>query len=167
MLRRALVYWGLAASLGACGFELRGQATLPPSMASTYIAGQQAPGSPPSSLALALARALKVNGINIVDKPESATARLLILDEDYRRRILATGDNGVVREYQLEYWVEFALADGNGAPLTAKQQLRVARDILYNEADVLGRVAGEELARTELIEQAAAAMLRRIQALSL
>ena len=96
--------------LAGCGFQLRGQARqLPAEMATTFI-DYSALGniSPADPLARRLRQSLIGNGINVVDSPQAASARLQILSADYRRRTLASGRRGAVREYRLSYQLRFA-----------------------------------------------------------
>lgn len=152
--------------LDGCGFHLRGQATLPPEMAVTYIQATTANNRQPSPLIATLRRTLTANGVQITDSPETATAHLVILDENNRRRTLATGEAGAIREYSLEYLVEFLVKRPQGEVLISRQQVNATGNILYDETQVLGRIAGEQITLRELINDAAASILRRIQALS-
>ena len=163
---RALVLLSLVFTLSSCGFAPRGALQLPAEMAFSYIDDGRPADSPPSALKLALARTLDANGVVVTATLKAAKARLLILRDDYRRRILATGQSGQVREFNLTYEVAFLVNLADGRSLIKQDTVRITRDILYDETQVLGRVAGEELAREEMIRDAARAILRRLQAQS-
>lgn len=152
--------------LSDCGFRLRGQFELPEVMAFTYIDMRRPPNTPPSPLATAVASALRVNGVSVTEKPEQAGARLLILNETYQRRAIAAGGQGEVREYDLNYNVNFMVTLKDGKPLISEENIRITRDILYDESQVLGRVEGEEITRREMVTEAAQAILRRLQAVA-
>lgn len=156
----------LLAALAGCGFHLRGQADLPPAMAATYIDIPQAPGSPPSNLKPVLRRILEANGITVTDAPETATARLEVLAENARSRTIATDERGNVRETTLVYEVLYQVRTADGGELIPPDQVRLTRDILYPETEVLGRFEGEQLALRDMLDDAAYAIVRRIQALS-
>ncbi|MFO1351410.1 MAG: LPS assembly lipoprotein LptE [Gammaproteobacteria bacterium] len=165
---RPLALLGVVCALTACGFHLRGQATLPPAMAATYIdaSGQRSPNAPPSSLATELARALQANGATIAAAPTAATARLVITKENYQRRTLATGAQGDVREYSITYQVEYLVNNADGSALVPLSTASASQDIIYNEIQVLGRVEGEQLAFQQLQREVVQAILRRLAAAS-
>lgn len=158
----------LALALSACGFKLRGQAALPSVMALTYIdVGSAGIPGERSQLVTEISRGLKSSGVVVVDRAQDASARLLLQNIDYRRRALAANRTGAVREYNLEYIVSFSVFDAQDKPFIDTQQIRVSRDTLYDETQVLGSVAGEQIAIDGMIRDAAAAVLRRIQTVSM
>ena len=151
--------------LHACGFQLRGQADLPSALAVTYIDVNQSANVPPSELAQALKRALVSNGNMVVDDPQTATATLKILGESQARRTIATGPQGDVREYELNYVVAYNVTLADGSILMPKDTIRITRDVLYAESQVLGREAGEEIIKRDMISDAAFSIIRRLQAI--
>lgn len=153
----------LGAALGGCGFQLRGQANLPPEMARTYI--KIGPGAGPD-LATGLRRALTTNGVTVVDDPKAATATLEVSNEAVRRRVIVKGPGGTAQEYELYYDVTAAVTRANGTPLLPAETFHQSRDLQYDEAAVLGRDSGETLARRDMRQDAAWALLRRLQALA-
>ena len=152
--------------LTACGFQLRGQAQLPPAMAVTYIASNTPSSAPPSELERTLRLVLETNGVTVTDDSQAATATIAILGESESRRTLATGPNGEVREYTLNYIVDYAVRLADGAELIPKDTLRVSRDVLYDEAQVLGRAAGETITMRDMIYDVAYSIIRRLQAVN-
>ncbi|NJN45258.1 MAG: hypothetical protein HC808_00740 [Candidatus Competibacteraceae bacterium] len=149
--------------LVGCGFQLRGQAQLPPEMAVTYINTGRSPSEPPSALGLALRLALETNGVVVTSDPAEAQANLVILREAVRRRTLAAGTRGEVREYTLTYTVDYMVTLADGSPLLAQETVALSRDLLYAEADVLGREAGEEIILNDLRTDIARSVLLRLQ----
>lgn len=162
---RTLLLCGLLLALSACGFQLRGQAELPPAMDTTHIDTRRPPGARPSELAPVLGRILEANGVVLSDDPETAGARLEILLESGRSRTLASDERGDVRETTLIYEVHYRVLDAAGEVLIPADRVLLTRDILYAERDVLGRQEGEQLALRDLRTDAAYAIVRRIQAL--
>ena len=163
---RILLLLIIILSLVDCGFRLRGQFQLPDAMSFTYIDARRPANTPPSLLAAEMANALRVNGGVVTERPEQAGARLLILNETYQRRAIAAGGQGEVREYDLNYDVNFMVTLKGGKPLVTEENVRITRDILYDESQVLGRVEGEELTRREMVGEAARAIMRRLQAVA-
>lgn len=160
--RLFLCCW-LVSLLAGCGFHLRGQADLPMDLA-MHIQDSTAPGEPPSRLRRELERILVTNGVTVTDDPEAADAVLKILREDLRRRTIATGPDGEIREYELRYTVDYALTRPDGQDSISQDTISVARDLLYSEARVLGRTAGEQITIRDMTSDLAYSILRRVQA---
>ncbi len=163
---RTLLLVILVVTLGGCGFHLRGRAQLPPAMAVTYIAYPQAPGTQPSPLVPVLARILRANGVKIATNPKAARATLDIIGDGSRRRTLATDQSGNVRETELIYEVTYRVNLPDGSIIVPSDKIRISRNIVYPETQVLGRFEGEQMTLREMINDAAYSIVRRIQALS-
>lgn len=146
-----------------CGFKLRGEADLPSELANTYIATNRPPGAPPSSLARNLEDLLVSNGVNITDSPQGATAVIELLDERIRRRVVASDSIGDTREYTFTLEVNFRVAMPNGRHLIPMDTIRLSRDIIYAESDVLGSQEGEAITLREMESSAAQTIVRRLE----
>src|SRR5262247_3864600 len=97
----------LAATLAvaACGFQLRGVATLP--FESIYVQA-----TPKSLLAQEIKRAVRSgSSTRVAENPEQAEVTLQIINEQQERQILSLTAGGRVAEYQLRYRVLFRLTD--------------------------------------------------------
>jgi len=97
----------LAATLlvAACGFQLRGTATLP--FDSIYVQA-----APASQLATQLRQAvLAGSSTRIAERPEEAVVILQILSELQEKQILSLTGGGRVSEFQLRLRVAFRLTD--------------------------------------------------------
>lgn len=163
---RRFVVLVLCSLLAACGFHLRGQAELPAALDVTYITGTTNPTAPPSPLARALRTVLEANSRTVTTDPEAASATIAILGESLNRRVLATGPEGEMREYTFTYTVDYAVTATSGTQIIPQDTLVISRDVLYDEADVLGRTAGEDIALREMVADAAYAIIRRLQAVA-
>ena len=159
--------------LSSCGFQLRGRQPLAPALARIYVDDQQqsqpssaTTPSPPGPLTTALKQALRANGAEVLNTPSDDASRLTLIRVSDQRRTLATGRAGAVREYHLRYQVEFSLISADAQALYGPDQISVSRDILYDETDILGAVAGEQLSRRQLIDDAVAAILRRLRSVT-
>ena len=75
--------------LAGCGFQLRGQADLPPELAVVYIQSIQGTGLPPGVLSRRLQTVLVGSGVRVVRDPAQATATITILNEGSGRRAVA------------------------------------------------------------------------------
>lgn len=152
--------------LSGCGFQLRGQAELPPEYSRIHIQGGRPTRTPAASLSRSLASGLDANGVTVMDSPVGADAVLQILDEDLDRRTLATSPDGNAREYSLNYSITYTLRSPDNETLLAPDRLTLTRDVLYNETDLLGRGEGEDIVITDMVNDAAYTIIRRLQTLS-
>lgn len=159
-----LSLWALSVLvlLAGCGFHLRGQADLPPELALTYIAYNQR-DNPNSPLVRALKRALEANGVEVTDSLELSTAQVRVIDEQQRRRILATDAQGDAREYELSYEISYAVLLAGGERLVPAETLRTSRNLFYAESEVLGRAEGEALMVDDMATDLSWSIIRRIQ----
>lgn len=153
----------LALVITGCGFKLRGQADLPPELAKTYIQSNRPPGAPPSSLARTLEDLLIANGVEVTESPVGATAVVELLEERIRRRIVATDSIGDSREYTFTLMVDYRVAMPDGRPLLSMDTIRLSRDIIYAETEVLGRQEGEAITLREMESSAAQTIVRRLE----
>ncbi|MEO7727098.1 MAG: LPS assembly lipoprotein LptE [Burkholderiales bacterium] len=146
----------LCALVTACGFHLRGQATL--SYESMYISGSPA-------FATQLARAVRAGSkTRIVNNPKEAEATLQILTEARERSILSLSSSGRVRELQIRYRVSFRVNDKAGKELLAANEILLKRDLIYSDTDVLGKEQEEALLYRDMQNDAVQQVVRRLEA---
>src|SRR5262245_26170132 len=109
--------------VAACGFQLRGTATLP--FDTLYI---QPIGGP--ALALDFKRNIQSGTKTvIVDDPKKAEAVLEFTQEQRQKVILSLAGTGRVREFQLRYVVGFRVHDGKGGDFVPLSTVQLTRDI--------------------------------------
>lgn len=148
-----------SAALPACGFRLRGSATLP--FETMYLA---LPAN--SSFGAELARNLRAGtNVKLVDKREEAQAVLEIGADTRDREVVSVNAQGQVREVRLRQAVTFRVTDGKGKDFIPSTTLFTRRDVSYDERQVLASQAEESLIyrdmQTDLVQQ----LLRRLAAL--
>jgi LPS-assembly lipoprotein len=143
--------------LAACGFHLRGQQALP--FDSLYVP----PGSP---LTVELKRNLEAQAksTRLVTDPKEAQAVLTFTSEAREKVILSFDTAGRVREYQLRYTVGFRLTDAKGLVYIPTNQVRLTRDISFNDAQVLAKEAEEAQLYRDMQSDMVQQLLRRIAA---
>ena len=153
---RALAATALCAALAGCGFQLRGQASLP--FDTLYV-----PGASP--LVVELKRNL-VAGTHskLVNSEKDAKAILGFTHEVREKVILSFNTSGLVREYQLRYRVGFRLYDAKGRNYLPPNEIQLTRDVSFNEAQVLAKETEDALLyrdmQTDMVQQ----IIRRIVA---
>jgi LPS-assembly lipoprotein len=163
MMRRASRVLGLVAVLsllGACGFKLREQVSLPANLATLRIET----GDPFAPLQRDLEQALRRAGATIVDTPTEGAAVLRIFASGIDRLPLSVGDTGRVSEFLLRYVVEFELVDAAAQVVLPRQKIEMDRDYTFDTEQALGTPGEEELVRAELERDMVQTLLRRIDA---
>lgn len=141
-------------ALAGCGFQLRGQSTLP--FATLYVPGN-------SPLVIELKRNVASGTqTKLVDSVESSQAQLLISNEVREKVILSLNSAGRVREFQLRYRLAFRVIDGKGRDYLPLNQIALTRDISFNDSQVLAKESEEALLyrdmQTDMVQQ----VLRRL-----
>lgn len=150
----------LALGLAACGFRLEGSGTLPEQMARTYVETTE----PTSEFTDSLRTELRMRGLDVVERPEQATARLIVTEDETGQRVLSVSARNIPREYEIFYVITFALETGDGR-LIDGQSLTVTRSYTFDETQVLGKSREERVLRQALAEDLARQVVRRIEAL--
>lgn len=151
--------------LTGCGFQLRGQAPLPPEMRVTYV---QTPSglTPPGSVSRRLPLVLANNGVTVTRDPAQATATITILHETNGRRTVAADRFDIKRQYFLAYDVAYQVTLANGQTLISEEGLNASRTLLFDENRVLGFESAQESLIDSMAEDLAWQIVRRLQAVA-
>ena len=158
MNARTVLACVLLLALTACGFHLRGEATLP--FETMYVDGNTA-------LLVELKRNIAAGThTQLVDRAADAQA-VFAMDHEVREKVILSIDtSGRVREYRLRYRVGFSLRDAKGRDWMAPNEIILTRDISFND-QVLAKEAEELLLyrdmQTDMVQQ----IVRRLAAASL
>ncbi len=146
--------------LSACGFHLRGPATLP------FDTLAIEPSN--SSVAAELERAIVAGGVTrVVRSPVAGQTVVHILEESSDKRILSLSSTGRVREFVLVYRVRFRVHDGKAREYISPQLIELKRDFTFNDTDVLAKEAEEALLLRDMRSDAIRQILARIAAVKL
>jgi len=148
----------LLALLTACGFKLRGDVDLPPVLQETFLKSE----NPYTGIARALRVELESAGARIVEDAGQATAILEITRENSQNRILSVGSTGKATEYELLEEVSFVLTDPQGKVLLPAQSLRMVRDLVFDETELLGKVSESEQLHVQMRASLARQIITRI-----
>ena len=163
--------WTFASGLGlvmlllaGCGFQLRGQAQLPPELRVTYVRSQRPVGVPPGVLNRKLQSLLASNGVTITRDPSQATAIITILNEASGRRTMAADRLDVKREYFVVYSATYEVKLANGKVLVAPEGVSANRALLFDENRVLGFESAQDSMVDSMADDLAWQIVRRLQA---
>jgi LPS-assembly lipoprotein len=141
--------------LAACGFQLRGSATVP--FQTLYIPDSK------TGIALDLKRNIEAGtNAKVVDDPKTADAILELSGENKEKIILSLTGAGRVREFRLRYSVRYRLHDGKGNEYVPSSLVQLTRDVTYDDSAILAKEAEEQLLfrdmQTDMVQQ----VLRRL-----
>ena len=153
---RVLAILALAWLTASCGFQLRGQARLP--FETLYVAVPEI-----SQLGTELKRNI-VAGTHtrLVNDPTQAQAVLSVSAEDRSKTILSFDTSGRVREFQLRYRLSFRVSDAKGRDYLPQSEIRLTRDISFNDAQVLAKESEELLLYRDMQSDMVQQILRRL-----
>jgi LPS-assembly lipoprotein len=141
-----------------CGFQLRDDVELPPQMAKT----QMVVDDEYSPLARKVRVMLEQNGVQFVGG-KAASAILEIPVNSVVTDVLTIGNNARVREYRVSHTVRFRLLDANGGVLVDWQNLRQAREVSFNEQQILAGSREQEYLKKELAETLSRLIIARLE----
>ena len=157
-----LVALCLVALLHGCGYHLRGQ-----SPAATVERGYSVHISAAGELAELVKSQLAVSGVRVTDGIKGADYVLTVSGGEFERRVASVSpETGKVEEYLIIFTVRISLSEASGEDLILGQVIRASGDYAFDEDAALGKFAEEETIREELAEQAAAQIVRRLNALA-
>jgi len=142
----------------ACGFHLRGQATLP--FESLYVNA-----SDDSSFATELKRTL-LAGTNarLSDNPKDAEAIFQLVSEAREKQIRSLTGGGTVGEYELRMRVAFRLYDNKGQNWIAQTEITLKRYVSYSDTEVLAKESEEALLYKDMQSDAVQQVVQRLSA---
>jgi len=157
IVKPVLATLAFALLLAACGFQLRGTASLP--FETIYMPNTA------GGVALDLKRNIQSGThTTVVDDPKKAEAVLEFAQEAREKIILSLAATGRVREYQLRYRVGFRVHDGKGGEFLPMNTVQLTRDITFSDADVLSKDTEEQLLYRDMQSDMVQQIMRRLSA---
>lgn len=162
MTRFLPVFGLLALLLAGCGFHLREPLRLPPDLAGVQVVASD----PYSPLAQALTRSLERAGFNVPAYGGEGVAVLRVRSERWDSQAISVDQFGQGQEYSLRYAAVFSMDGPDGRELAAEQIIELSRDYLSLPGDSTGSESEREILAREMQKEMAAAVLRRIDAVT-
>jgi LPS-assembly lipoprotein len=153
-----LLLWHLLLAAG-CGFQLRGATEIPPQLSPVYV---ETRGN--SQVRHPLHTALRAGGAEVTGSREQAGTVIRILAENQDSRVNAVDSQGKVVANELLYWVTFDAVKADGTQLAIRQTIRIAREHINPEDEVIGRAEEANMIRRDMAEDMADRILRRLKA---
>jgi LPS-assembly lipoprotein len=157
--RRAMI---LAATfaLSACGFHMRGEVQLPPTMQRVHV--QVA--DPYSPLSRNLEAALRRAGAKVENAAGDGIAEVTISALSLAPIVRSVGANAFVNEFSMVYHVEMQITDANGKVLMPKQVIEHSREFTFDQTQAIGTSAEQDEIKKEMERDMVPALLRKIEA---
>jgi LPS-assembly lipoprotein len=146
------------ALLAGCGFQLRGAYVLP--YESIYLSMPDY-----SELGAGLKRAIRASGgTRLAERPEDAQASLVPIADARERVILSLSGTGRVRELRLRYRYGYRMIDPQGRDLVPPGEIELARDLTYDDSNVLAKEQEEVLLWRDMQSDMVQQLMRRLVA---
>lgn len=151
----------LLTGLTACGFQPRGLVTDLP-YERVYVAAPVG-----QTIGADVKRALSTQTrAQVVEHTEQAEIILQIVHAINEKRILSLSGGGRVREFELGYRVAARLLDPAGNELATLREIRLTRILPFLDAQVLAKVAEEEMLYRDMQKDAVQQILRQVAAIN-
>lgn len=144
-----------ATALSACGFELRGTASLPFSRIALEGFAARSP------LADELRRSLARSSVEVA-APAQAQVVLQVINDLREKSVVASTSAGQVRELQLRVRLEFRLSTPGGRELIPATELLQTRDLSYSETLALAKQYEESELYRAMQSDIVAQLMRRL-----
>ena len=153
--------WALAAAcaIGACGFHLRENATLPAGMQHVHVAvnGNYA-------LQQRLVRALQTSGATVEDAGGPGIAELSVPVAAFSTETLSAGGYARVSEFAVHYQVRFRVSDTAGGTLVPEKRIDMSREYSYDATNTVGNASQVQAIEASLNDDMVQAILFRLEA---
>ena len=166
---RTAALFAIATTLTACGFQLRGAASYP--FASVFVQRPAAFGVGTINVAGAAApvvpdvvAGLTQNGVQIETKIADADFAIRFVQVFFDKRVLSLSGGGRAREFELEYRVRYEFVDAKGRDWGEPGEITIRRDFSFAESQALAKEGEERQLIRDMQLDAAAQILRRLQA---
>ena len=157
MSSRSLLALGALLLLSACGFQLRGSATVP--FDTLYLPRAN------TGIGLDLKRQIQAGtNAKVIEEQKQADAVLLFTEEIRQKEVLSLTSAGRVREFQLRYRVGFRVHDQRNRDYVPNTTIQLTRDVTFNDADILAKEQEEQLLYRDMQADMVQQIIRRLAA---
>jgi len=159
-LLRSLPILAVAASLGACGFHMRGEVQLPAAMQRVHLTV----ADPYSPLRRDLEAALTRSGATLVGAPGDGVAEISIPAVSIAPIVRSVGANAFVNEFSMVYHVELEVSGPDGKLLLPRETIEHSRQFTFDQTQAIGTSAEQDEIKKEMERDMVQSVLLKIQA---
>ncbi|MFT3792558.1 MAG: LPS assembly lipoprotein LptE [Rudaea sp.] len=150
-----------ALSLAACGFHLRGEVKLTPSLQRVIVTSSD----PAGPLRRSVEDAMKRAGATIAPAAGEGVAEIRLTGVGIQTLVGSVGGNARVNEFNMVYHVELEVVDGSGKTALQKQPIEQMRSFTFDQTQAIGTGAEQDVIRREMERDMAQAVMRKIDVL--
>ncbi len=144
------------ASLTGCGFQLRGTVEIPPDLSPAYVAGG-------GGTANFLRHSFESHGRTLAASAAEARLIIRVPTEDRSIRVMSVNREGKVIAQELGLRVRFEATAPDGTVKLAAQDIRLVRDFVNPDTEVLGKQLEADLIFEDMQHEAAERILQRLR----
>lgn len=155
MLTKKAVILVMALLLSACGYHLRGALDLPANLKNVYVEGAS------GALHEQFKQIMKSSSSQLADSRKGAGIVVKIFNEDFSRRVLSLSTRGKSNEFELNYRLDYELANADDAPLMERQSVDVRREYYNDQQFMIAKDQEEAVIRNEMYQQAVQTIVNR------
>ncbi len=145
--------------INGCGWRLRGGLTLPEGLNLVHVTASD----PSSNFGRNLTQLLQANGVTTVDNSRDAQITINAGTLKESRRVVSTGGNTLVTEYELESSVSFSVEDNQGNTLIPTETAKTVRAYEFDQNDIVGKAQEERLIQSEMQRDLIQQIVRRLR----
>lgn len=146
-------------ALTACGFHLRENAALPPSLQRIHLTVSGGGEFPRM-----LSRALETSGVTVEDNSGTGIAELRVPVAAFGSDSLTNGGYVRITEYSVHYQVQFDVTGPDGNLLIPLQHINMSREYSYDATNTVGNASQVQEIQHSLNDDMVQAILFRLQA---
>lgn len=151
-----------AFALSACGFHLRGEAVLPPTMHRVYVESSDLFSPLKTNVEAALTR----SGAKVENAPGEGIAEVKLGAVSLAPVVRSVNSNARVSEFTMLYHVELEISDSAGKTLLQKQVIEQQRVFTFDQTQAIGTGAEQDIIKKEMERDMTQAILRRVDAVA-
>ncbi|MBS0515068.1 MAG: hypothetical protein JSS16_06325 [Proteobacteria bacterium] len=146
-----------AALLAACGFHLRGEVKLAPSLQRVVVTS-----SDTGPLRHSVEDAMRRAGATIAPAPGEGVGEIRMTQVGVQTLVGSVGANARVNEFNMVYHVDLEIVDGTGKTVLEKQPIEQTRSYTFDQTQAAGAGAQQDVIRREMERDMAQAVMRKI-----
>jgi len=166
-LRHSIIIVALVFLMQSCGFQLRGALELSQNISPVYLQQNSS-----FELGREIKLLLNTNEMQIAESEKQAKSQITLLSEVRSRRVLSVDSNGRVREYLLNYKVDFSIKIKQENDINQQDRkdsisndsISVARSLLFDPVAVIAVVNEADILYKDMQRDAARLILLKLQA---
>jgi LPS-assembly lipoprotein len=159
-LFRCIIALIALSALSGCGFHVRGELQLPPTMQRVNV--QIA--DPFSPLKRDLEAALLRSGAKLENNPGDGIADITITAVSLAPIVRSVGSNAYVNEFSMVYHVEMQVIDSAGKILMPREVIEHSREFTFDQTQAIGTAAEQDEIKKEMEREMVQTLLRKIEA---